>query len=504
MRVGITVPDVAHRVRRPVKQSATLIFEIHDDDDDADDNGGASGREHTAAAAVSATPPRARRRLDLETEAVLTAGNGDGGCTVVIDASLTAHLPALDEVEPTPFAMTPPASPRISPPVSLFHPSPTRPNGRGASMEHALSGSGVRLRDSLSQLIVGGARSDDEEENPKDVKTAAMAMQRLTLRRTLRAENADTEAMDVDCDGDMEMEMEMEMETNGLDSEPTMSPSMRPGPRTIERRAGTPDALTPDRQRRRCRYGGDGGDGAGLDDVAVFFTEEDDTARLRNTRGPTRSRGGVYASWDSDVDDDGCSESSHTDCDAHADASMKIAAAMKAAATSRRRARRHAAAAVAAVAATATAAEMTATLRNGDGGVIGGGGALETYRTGGMVWSKGELLGQGAYGKVYAALNQTTGELMAVKQLKIGGLEFGGGGGDDAAARALAAMEREVLMCSKVSKPRERKVTLHIPRCMAVLCRHIPPVITTLILTHLICPPSSASASEHCGVHHRA
>ena len=30
-------------------------------------------------------------------------------------------------------------------------------------------------------------------------------------------------------------------------------------------------------------------------------------------------------------------------------------------------------------------------------------------------WKKGELLGQGSFGKVYAALNQNTGEMMAVK-----------------------------------------------------------------------------------------
>ncbi|KAI5064165.1 hypothetical protein GOP47_0020835, partial [Adiantum capillus-veneris] len=33
-------------------------------------------------------------------------------------------------------------------------------------------------------------------------------------------------------------------------------------------------------------------------------------------------------------------------------------------------------------------------------------------------WKRGELLGEGAYGKVFCGLNQSTGELMAVKQLK--------------------------------------------------------------------------------------
>ncbi|CAM6110207.1 unnamed protein product [Calypogeia fissa] len=36
-----------------------------------------------------------------------------------------------------------------------------------------------------------------------------------------------------------------------------------------------------------------------------------------------------------------------------------------------------------------------------------------------MLWTRGEMLGEGAYGKVFAGLNQTTGELMAVKQLKL-------------------------------------------------------------------------------------
>lgn len=40
-------------------------------------------------------------------------------------------------------------------------------------------------------------------------------------------------------------------------------------------------------------------------------------------------------------------------------------------------------------------------------------------RTGDMVWTRGELLGEGAYGKVFAGLNQQTGELMAVKILEL-------------------------------------------------------------------------------------
>ena len=40
-------------------------------------------------------------------------------------------------------------------------------------------------------------------------------------------------------------------------------------------------------------------------------------------------------------------------------------------------------------------------------------------QTGEILWARGELLGEGAYGKVFAGLNQLTGELMAVKQLKV-------------------------------------------------------------------------------------
>eukprot|EP00898_Chlorokybus_atmophyticus_P007254 jgi/Chlat1/752/Chrsp104S01223 len=44
---------------------------------------------------------------------------------------------------------------------------------------------------------------------------------------------------------------------------------------------------------------------------------------------------------------------------------------------------------------------------------------VEPHTTGEIQWLKGELLGEGAYGKVFAGLNQATGELMAVKQLKL-------------------------------------------------------------------------------------
>ena len=66
-----------------------------------------------------------------------------------------------------------------------------------------------------------------------------------------------------------------------------------------------------------------------------------------------------------------------------------------------------------------------------------------------MQWARGELLGEGAYGKVFAGLNQKTGELMAVKQLKFpedDGYESGTG----PASKAVKAMEREILMCQQL------------------------------------------------------
>lgn len=59
--------------------------------------------------------------------------------------------------------------------------------------------------------------------------------------------------------------------------------------------------------------------------------------------------------------------------------------------------------------------------------------------TGGMQWSKGEMLGQGAYGEVYAGLNRRTGELMAVKHIK-----------GDERSEELREMEREIEVCKQL------------------------------------------------------
>ena len=42
-----------------------------------------------------------------------------------------------------------------------------------------------------------------------------------------------------------------------------------------------------------------------------------------------------------------------------------------------------------------------------------------TYLTAIFKWVRGELIGKGTYGKVYVALNATTGEMIAVKQVEI-------------------------------------------------------------------------------------
>lgn len=75
-----------------------------------------------------------------------------------------------------------------------------------------------------------------------------------------------------------------------------------------------------------------------------------------------------------------------------------------------------------------------------------GGGAFEnaalSSRNGALRWTKGELLGEGAYGKVFLGLNQTTGELMAVKQIKMSQ-------GDEKAMH-IAALEREIVLYRKM------------------------------------------------------
>nr|XP_024370794.1 uncharacterized protein LOC112280062 isoform X3 [Physcomitrium patens] len=66
---------------------------------------------------------------------------------------------------------------------------------------------------------------------------------------------------------------------------------------------------------------------------------------------------------------------------------------------------------------------------------------VQPTRTGSVRWTRGELLGEGAYGKVYAGLNQDTGELMAVKQLKLNIAAEG-----QERQFYLAALEREIAL----------------------------------------------------------
>ncbi|KIY96351.1 hypothetical protein MNEG_11610 [Monoraphidium neglectum] len=72
-------------------------------------------------------------------------------------------------------------------------------------------------------------------------------------------------------------------------------------------------------------------------------------------------------------------------------------------------------------------------------------GHTTELRTGAMQWTRGELLGEGAYGKVYAGLNQMTGELMAVKAL-----ELVGRSGSAEAAAQLADLVKELDLYKKL------------------------------------------------------
>jgi len=67
-------------------------------------------------------------------------------------------------------------------------------------------------------------------------------------------------------------------------------------------------------------------------------------------------------------------------------------------------------------------------------------------QVGDITWTQGELIGEGAYGKVYAGLNQQTGELMAVKVLPL----TSSGSGDDSEERShLESLEHELGMYRK-------------------------------------------------------
>jgi serine/threonine protein kinase len=78
--------------------------------------------------------------------------------------------------------------------------------------------------------------------------------------------------------------------------------------------------------------------------------------------------------------------------------------------------------------------ELSSALASGgDGG--GGGSSTGTAeggsKTGGSApehWTKGENIGAGAFGQVFLALNQETGEFMAVKELTLGPSQGGSGG----------------------------------------------------------------------------
>lgn len=69
-------------------------------------------------------------------------------------------------------------------------------------------------------------------------------------------------------------------------------------------------------------------------------------------------------------------------------------------------------------------------------------------------WTRGELIGQGAFGSVYLGMDNETGQLMAVKQVSIG-RQNGAGGGTAAAkfAEHLKSLEAEVLLLRDLHHP---------------------------------------------------
>ncbi|EFJ41601.1 hypothetical protein VOLCADRAFT_68128 [Volvox carteri f. nagariensis] len=67
-------------------------------------------------------------------------------------------------------------------------------------------------------------------------------------------------------------------------------------------------------------------------------------------------------------------------------------------------------------------------------------------RTGEIEWTQGELLGEGAFGRVYAGLNQQTGELMAVKVMQLISHQLN----KEAAYQQLKDLENEMSLYKKL------------------------------------------------------
>lgn len=63
-----------------------------------------------------------------------------------------------------------------------------------------------------------------------------------------------------------------------------------------------------------------------------------------------------------------------------------------------------------------------------------------------LMWNKGELIGRGAYGKVYQCLNQLTGELHAVKCINLVGTR-------DQVEREVSSLNEEILFLQTHSHP---------------------------------------------------
>jgi hypothetical protein len=97
-------------------------------------------------------------------------------------------------------------------------------------------------------------------------------------------------------------------------------------------------------------------------------------------------------------------------------------------------------------------------------------------------WQRGELLGTGAFGRVYLGLNEETGELLAVKEVLLSG------GTMAKAAEQLRALEAEVVLLRTLSHPnivryigtertpevRTRRSARRLARCMCGVLGRAP------------------------------
>lgn len=68
-----------------------------------------------------------------------------------------------------------------------------------------------------------------------------------------------------------------------------------------------------------------------------------------------------------------------------------------------------------------------------------------------MTWVKGELIGKGTYGRVYLALNATTGDMIAVKQVEMPSTELDRQ--DARQASMIEALKSEIALLKDLDHP---------------------------------------------------